>query len=165
MNEWSTERQSALFTALSHRRRRIACYHLREAGRADLRTLADTVTGWLTVGPGPDESVDHDSVRVDLHHVHLPNLDDSGLIDYDADEQVAAWKAVPATTDEVLDTALDADTSTSPLDVNQVLAVTGRGDDTAPTNHEHQTGKPADPDRTSGTGNHSGGQQGDEHVD
>lgn len=165
MSEWSMEQRSALFSALSQRRRRIVCYHLRETGRADLRTLADTVSGWLAVGPGPDDSVDHESVRVDLHHVHLPKLDDSGLIDYDCDEQVATWKPVPAFADEVLAVALDADTSTSALDVDEVLAVTGRGPTTGPTHHPLQTDTPADPGRTSGVDTRSGGHQGDENVD
>jgi len=164
MREWSTEERSALFSALSHRRRRIVCYHLRETGSADLPSLVDTVTGWLTVGPGPDESVDTDAVRIDLHHVHLPKLDESGLVDYDYDERVATWNAVPAFAGDVLTVALDADTSSSPLDVQQVLAVTGRGDTTGTSNHQPRTGTSADPDSTSDVGNESGGQPGDENV-
>lgn len=42
--------------------------------------------------PGAD---DLDSVRISLHHVHLPRLDDAGVVDYDPDERTVEIASLP----------------------------------------------------------------------
>ncbi|WP_225335237.1 DUF7344 domain-containing protein [Halomicrobium urmianum] len=38
---------------------------------------------------------DQDDLALQLHHVHLPKLDDAGLIDYDPDEGTAVYRGHP----------------------------------------------------------------------
>ncbi|WP_436926549.1 DUF7344 domain-containing protein [Halosimplex amylolyticum] len=118
----STRETSRLFGALSHRYRRIVLYYLREHETATLDVLVDLVTGWVQAGPGPDESVDHAEVRAQLHHVHLPTLDSAALVEYDPDAGTVSRCEYSAAAGEILDAALESDTTGTRLDVRGVLA-------------------------------------------
>lgn len=129
MTTGGTKDTSRLFGALSQRYRRIVLYYLREHETATLDGLADLVTGWVEAGPGPDEPVDHDGVLAELHHVHLPMLDEAQLIEYDADDGTVALRGYSAAAEEILDAAFDADTTEARLDVEGMLAAAaGRSD-------------------------------------
>ncbi|WP_415380685.1 hypothetical protein [Halosimplex sp. TS25] len=124
-----TKDASRLFDALAHRYRRIALYYLREHETATLDGLVDLVSGWVEVGPGPDEPVDRDAVRAELYHVHLPMLDEADLIEYDVDDRTVALRGYSAAAEEILDAAFEADTTETPLDIEGVLAAAaGEGD-------------------------------------
>jgi len=116
---------SRLLGALSERDRRIVVYYLREHGSASVGTLADLVTGWGEAGPGPNESVDHEDVRVGLHHVHLPALDAAGVAEYDPSAGQVTFAGLPAAGERILDAALNADTSETGVDLERLLAATG----------------------------------------
>lgn len=113
---------SGLLGALSHRYRRIVLYHLREHETATLDGLVDLVAGWAEAGPGPDESVDHDGVRAELHHVYLPALDSVSLVEYDPRAGVIDSVDYSVAVEEILDAAFEADTTAARLDVRRVLA-------------------------------------------
>lgn len=65
--------------------------------RTDLAAeVAETVRG------GSGQEVTVDSMRRDLHHVHLPKLARAGLISYDADEGSVTYEGHPAFEEEWL---------------------------------------------------------------
>lgn len=69
----------ATFDALTSRECRVLLGHLADADDDGL-VVAD-----LAARLADDEGVsEEDRLRVDLHHTHLPRLDDAGLLDYDA---------------------------------------------------------------------------------
>lgn len=127
MSTDSTRDVSRLFQALSNRYRRVVLYCLREHGTASFPTLTDAVTGWVEAGPGADESTSHQEVRVQLHHVHLPALESAGLVRYDADAGTVTLVGLSPAAEELLDAALDADTSAARLDLERVLAAVDDG--------------------------------------
>lgn len=75
-----------VFNALSDARRRHALYYLREHESAPLDELADVIAGWLTVDRVMITTPKRrERIRINLHHVHLPMLDDIGFLAYDRD--------------------------------------------------------------------------------
>lgn len=75
-----------LFAALAHRRRRALLRVLQEEGEMDVASLAGHVVAEdraETIHAVPDPEVDR--ARISLYHQHLPRLDDTGLVDFDAD--------------------------------------------------------------------------------
>lgn len=76
------ESLDAVFDVLSAERRRHALYELyRRAGEVALDDLVDAVSS--SVGANPAR------VAADLHHVHLPKLDEEGVAEYDREAGVA----------------------------------------------------------------------------
>jgi hypothetical protein len=72
-----------LYRMLADERRRRVLRHLLEHEETTMRELVDVVVGWqASTGAvvGPEE---HERVAISLHHVHLPLLDQSGLLCYD----------------------------------------------------------------------------------
>jgi len=80
------------FDLLATERRRHALYCLREAdGSMPLLELVDRVVEREADVPG-----DHrERVAVSLGQVHLPKLDDAGVIDFDAHEEFVAHRGDP----------------------------------------------------------------------
>lgn len=89
-----------LFEILSHERRRAVLATLSDHQSVAVESLAADVAACESDdSPAvPSESL-VDEVHVTLHHVHLPKLDDAGLVDYDRDEKTvettSAADAVP----------------------------------------------------------------------
>ncbi|WP_256393196.1 DUF7344 domain-containing protein [Natronoarchaeum rubrum] len=69
-----------ILEALAHGRRRSVCKVLAAADREflSLEEVSERVTA-----NGENRSADARPVRVELHHVHLPKLDEAGLLEYD----------------------------------------------------------------------------------
>lgn len=84
----------AVFTVLSNQRRRHAIRACRDSpnGVVDLEETADRVTEWERLA---DEQSSTDTVATSLHHVHLPLLDDAGIIDYDERSKTARYWGHP----------------------------------------------------------------------
>ncbi|THE63365.1 hypothetical protein D8Y22_18905 [Salinadaptatus halalkaliphilus] len=86
-----------VFNLLSNRRRRYTLYFLydRPDGVATLEELTDHVVGLETQigetgGASTDEQIEE--VRVELQHVHLPKLEDAGVLETDQrSETVRYW--------------------------------------------------------------------------
>lgn len=76
-----------LLEALANERRRYILRHVASYGEpVDKRTLADLVAAEecdYVVRPTDVSSTERKSTYVSLHQVHLPALDDVGLVDYD----------------------------------------------------------------------------------
>lgn len=74
--------------ALRDRRRRLVLYYLDEQQVTDLEAVSRHLAA-QDVNQPPSELTEeaYESVMMDLHHNHLPRLDDYGLIDYDERNQ------------------------------------------------------------------------------
>jgi hypothetical protein len=72
-----------LSTAFAHERRRLVLRHLlRHDDGVDLDSLVDAIrAAERALDPGTDNS--RQSIRISLHHSHLPLLDDARLVEYD----------------------------------------------------------------------------------
>ena len=77
------------FELLSRRPRRELLYWLyrRDDRSAPLDVLADALAERDVGIPG--------DLRVALHHVHLPKLDDADVVDYDADQRTVRYRGDP----------------------------------------------------------------------
>lgn len=93
------ESTDQLFDALADERRRVVLDSLFESGTpVDVGRLARRVAARERRGGEGDRGPPADAVhrvRVSLHHVHLPKLDDAGLVEYDPDGQAVRTVADP----------------------------------------------------------------------
>jgi len=104
----------AAISALTDVRRRYVLYYLRERDGVDLTTLARVVSGWIGAesDAGLTTSADHDRLELELHHTHLPALDDAGLLDYDAETNYATARQLPGPLADLLDRTIELETPT-----------------------------------------------------
>ena len=94
----STPSLNLVFDLLSNRHRRYALYYLYDQpdGVATIEEVTDHVVALATRDDGADceASVDErvHSVRIELQHVHLPKLEDAGIVELDRrSETVRYW--------------------------------------------------------------------------
>ena len=73
------------FDLLRDARRRYLLYYLCEmyGNAAELEAVANAVYKYETAGTDAAEHSTRESVRIALHHIHLPLLADAGVVDYD----------------------------------------------------------------------------------
>lgn len=79
-----------VFELLSNDCRRRACLFLRRAG-VEVATLQDLVDA-LAPNAGDEE---RERLAINLHHRHLPKLDDAGIVDYDPRSNTARYWGQP----------------------------------------------------------------------
>ena len=100
------DRLDAVLDAMASPWRRGILYLLSERGPLEIDDLADGLGAW-------NEVVDHggrtlpddvEMLRVRLHHVHLPKLEDAGLVEYERGEPVALAQ-LSGDIEELLDVA------------------------------------------------------------
>lgn len=83
-----TDARGAAYELLANRRRRHVLSYLRDHPHEEIPIddlTSQVIARELMAGEGP---VDPESVSATLHHVHLPKLDDAGIVDYDEDAHV-----------------------------------------------------------------------------
>lgn len=87
-----------VFDLFANRRRRCVLYYLAEVEGETVIKVEDITTQikeweqkWDVIkNPAPPDS--QETIRIDLHHNHLPRLADAALIDYDArTETIRNW--------------------------------------------------------------------------
>ena len=72
------------YRALASDHRRCVLSYLLEENESTVEELATVVCGWETTTAGTMQtSADHSKIHVALVHIHLPQLVDAGLIDYE----------------------------------------------------------------------------------
>lgn len=96
----------ALFAVFSHVSRRAVMVHLRQHDVATLDELVDAI--FMVSGDEFSES-DRSQIRTSLVHTHLPRLQESGLVAYDADAEVVEATDVSGEIGEWLDLAVRRD--------------------------------------------------------
>ena len=75
--------QDVAFDLLSSRLRRdVLRYLVQDVDVLELRSLADQLLVWDETGED-----DIEEICIALHHVHLPKLEDAGLITYDSNQR------------------------------------------------------------------------------
>ena len=79
-----------VFELLSNHCRRRVCLFLRRAG-VEVATLQDLVDA-LAPNAGDEE---RERLAINLHHRHLPKLDDAGIVDYDPRSNTARYWGQP----------------------------------------------------------------------
>lgn len=86
------DRRDALFDVLSDPRRRVALQHLRRVDEpVSVSELTTELTAWEARQPVADRSGgDADDIEAALVHVHLPKMDEAGVVDYDAARRTVA---------------------------------------------------------------------------
>lgn len=73
----ATAETDELFAVLSNANRRFVLAHLAQRGTPPtLDPLAAALAEW-------SDDLSHEDARIALHHVHLPKLEDAGLVEYD----------------------------------------------------------------------------------
>jgi hypothetical protein len=80
-----TENLDAAFDVLSEARRRYLLYYLLELDGevTDLDAAVEAVRTYEGVGTETGDPPPEEQVRTALHHVHLPRLGRTGIVDYD----------------------------------------------------------------------------------
>jgi predicted transcriptional regulator len=94
----------ATLDLLSDRRRRYVLYALRKrSGAVALDELAEQIASW-------EDDAEADHVRTDLYHSHLPQMENTGVVSFDADaELVGLADCDSSPVEEYLDLAADAE--------------------------------------------------------
>ena len=77
-------------SALEHEHRRIILQELEAESEATVDELAEAITGVERTSVDVRE---HERIKLDLHHRHLPKLSAVGLIDYDGGGGTVAYEA------------------------------------------------------------------------
>lgn len=75
-----------LFRVLANTTRRRTMWLLLEDRRTTIEELADTLVGWWAMENAVVGPEDREQIAMELFHVHLPMLAESGLLTYDADD-------------------------------------------------------------------------------
>lgn len=86
-----------VFDLLANRRRRYVLYCLADGDEETVlkvEEIAAQIASWEREwnATASEDAAARRTVRIDLHHNHLPRLDDAGLIEYDArTETIRSW--------------------------------------------------------------------------
>lgn len=86
-----------VFGLLANRRRRYVLYYLADEDEETVvrvEEVAAQIASWEREwnATASEDAAARRTVRIDLHHNHLPRLDDAGLIEYDArTETIRNW--------------------------------------------------------------------------
>lgn len=92
------------FDALGKTRRRVILRSLTDTENANLHQLAESIAEYEE-GESSEEQIE--SIRLDLHHHHVPKLAEYGLISYDTRTNMMALEPLPETAQEILDLVND----------------------------------------------------------
>lgn len=74
--------------AMGERQCRYTLYYLLDNGTVSLDDLTDVLAGWIAATDRRvTTALDHHSLRISLFHTYLPKLSDSGLVDFDPEQE------------------------------------------------------------------------------
>jgi DNA-binding transcriptional ArsR family regulator len=95
---------SEFLEMISSKRRRYVLYALQSEKKATFGEVSDRVAIWETETPLEElDERTRQNIRVDLHHTHLPKLEDAGIIRYDRQSGVVHLRDLSDATENVLD--------------------------------------------------------------
>ncbi|WP_058366566.1 DUF7344 domain-containing protein, partial [Haloparvum sedimenti] len=97
------------FTSLASARRRRLLVLLSDEESRPIDELATLLAGWDATEKRPmTNAAERDRIRVDLRHVHLPMLDEVGLVDYDRENEEVAPVPLPDLIDTLVSKSVAA---------------------------------------------------------
>lgn len=92
-----------VFRALAERKRRVVLYFLLEHDDAPVEEIVDVVTGWCHTTDRRMATVeDRNRVQIALSHVHLPLLEDVGIVTVDSEQTHVSLDSLPDTVSRLL---------------------------------------------------------------
>ncbi|WP_228546309.1 DUF7344 domain-containing protein [Halegenticoccus tardaugens] len=109
----STTTANVAFDLLSSRPRRCILYYLTHcAGAVELRELADQLVSW-------DETAidDHERIMASLYHVHLPKLEENGVLTFDSTQCLIELDETADELNPYLELAAEDDLQTQVFDL------------------------------------------------
>ena len=106
----ASDRFDEILSSLSNTQRRRIISHLQEEGPASQSEIAHQLVRWNYDSP-PDEVSDKavERIKINLHHEHLPQLEDAGLIEYDRRSKMLLVRDLPELAEVCLDHCESAD--------------------------------------------------------
>lgn len=108
-----------LFGALADPCRRFSLYYLRDAEQATLEELATVIAGWFGARADQTAVVTPErrrTVAVALHHIHLPELADCGLVTYDRETGDVELESLPERVEATLERSFALERDRPPSD-------------------------------------------------
>ncbi len=76
-----------VYRALAQSERRQLLSHLLEEQTVTLNEATDIIVGWKVTAEGPVGPDERERIRGALHHIHLPLLEEVGLVSYDRERE------------------------------------------------------------------------------
>lgn len=93
----------ALYRSLASSERRRVLYVLLERQHASVDELADVLSGWkATTEGGVVGAETRRRLYTALHHTHLPQLSEAGVVTYDAGDRTVSLASLPETAAEAI---------------------------------------------------------------
>lgn len=113
--ELPTLSDDRLYQALSVERRRRLLYVLLVEESSTVERLARVLAGWAaTEGDGVVTAETHDRILTELDHVHLPVLDESGLVSYDREDGTVDIEPIDDTVAELISRSVESEPPSQP---------------------------------------------------
>lgn len=110
VSDGGTSLPTRIFGALAHQRRRCVLYYLRDNEQASIDDLASHLTALEQDTPRNEMTPEAiKQVKTTLIQIHLPKLDDYGLIDYDRRSETVCYTYPPGLLNDALDIAMTID--------------------------------------------------------
>jgi len=105
------EQLDSLFDTLAIRERRRLLYYLREHGSATKSELVDVLTGWAATDreERATNRTDWSRMQTQLHHIHLPKLQDYAFVEYDPQTDVVRLNDLQPWAERCLDAAFESE--------------------------------------------------------
>lgn len=106
----ASDQYSEVLNALADTQRRRIILYLQEEGPASQNEIAQQLVTWKHGRPY-DEVSDTaiERVKIELHHKHLPQLEDAGLIEYDRRSKTLLVSHLPELAESCVDHTVSAD--------------------------------------------------------
>lgn len=103
-----------LYRALASTRRRRLLWLLLEEGRCTVEESVRVLLGWPVTEPDAMEIPDdRRGIHIELVHVHLPLLEDSGIVSYDTKDGIVELEPLEPPVEELIRRSIGSDPSTS----------------------------------------------------
>jgi DNA-binding transcriptional ArsR family regulator len=105
-----SQRFNEILTALSNTQRRRILYYLQETDSASQDEVADRLIAWKYDSPPDDDSDEAiERLKIELHHNHLPRLEELRLIEYDRRTEELLVRDLPELAEQCLEHCKSAD--------------------------------------------------------
>lgn len=103
-----------LYRALSSKRRRRLLYVLLVEESSDIERIATVLSGWeATDTETMVTPEDRERIVIELEHVHVPILEDAGLVAYDRERGAVSLEALDSAVTELISRSVESEPPSS----------------------------------------------------